>query len=143
MFSKPENGWTVFSVGELQFSLSYLTCIPIDWLDAAIAALTNKADIQVRGCCEPGNMECSVSSDGGMIRYTDEHKRWTEYSAKITKVGFCLALIEDLETNLDDWCQWNPARVQLHGKQWESACKDLRAQILRRIRRLKQLLKAQ
>ena len=39
MLSKPENGWTVFSLGDFQAEVSYLVDIPFDWLISCKNAL--------------------------------------------------------------------------------------------------------
>ena len=39
MLSKPKQGWTEFSLGGVEADLSYLTNVPIEWLDQAIHGL--------------------------------------------------------------------------------------------------------
>lgn len=39
MLSKPNIGWSVFTLGEFQTEVSYLVDIPFDWLRACISGL--------------------------------------------------------------------------------------------------------
>ena len=56
MLTKPQHGWTDFSLGESSYSLSYLSNIPMDWLDRAIFGLQTLMPFEVYGYCEPGRI---------------------------------------------------------------------------------------
>ena len=65
MLTKPEAGWTDFSIDkEHIYSLSYLTDVGIEWLDQAIHGLETLEPFTVHGFCEPNRMLCTVSYDG-------------------------------------------------------------------------------
>ena len=55
MLSKPQHGWTYFSLSESSYSLSYLSNIPLEWLERAIVGLETLLPFEVYGYCEPGN----------------------------------------------------------------------------------------
>ena len=49
VLSKPEAGWSQFSLDDQLFSLSYLTNIPCDWLDQAIQGIDFKKQAAFEG----------------------------------------------------------------------------------------------
>jgi hypothetical protein len=114
MLSKPEHGWTEFSLGKTIYSLSYLTDIPTNWLDEAIHGLQNLTPFSVHGCCEPGRMICTVSywnchilfEDNGRDVLSKEDTRWE--IAHISMLQFCRALHKDISENIEQWCVWLP-----------------------------------
>ena len=114
MLSKPEHGWTEFSLGNTAYSLSYLTDIPTDWLDQAIHGLESLKPFSVHGYCEPGRMICTVSywnchilfEDDGRDVLSKEDTRWE--IAHISMLQFCTELYKDLSENIEQWCAWRP-----------------------------------
>ena len=62
MLSKPENGWTVFSLGDFRAEVSYLVDIPFDWLISCKNAL--KHNIPLSFFLELEGETCLVTSYG-------------------------------------------------------------------------------
>ena len=62
MFSNVDAGWADFQLpGTYPYSLSYLTPVPFEWLDAAIHGLETLQPFCVKGYLEPGRMICTPS----------------------------------------------------------------------------------
>ena len=112
MLSKPDAGWTDFSLGSKSYALSYLNDIPIEWLDQAIHGLKTLEPFAVHGFCEPGRMLCLVSYWNCHIIFEDDerealqpHETAWEY-AHISMLEFCKLLYSDIASNLDEWSEW-------------------------------------
>lgn len=112
LLSKPYSGWTDFGLGEQKYSLSYLTKIPIDWLDQAIHGLETLSPFTVHGFCEPGRLLCLVSywnchiiyecdGDAALAPADTQHN-----TVHINMLTFCKLLFETVSSNLDEWCDW-------------------------------------
>lgn len=110
MLSKPQYGWTVFSLGESSYSLSYLSNIPLEWLERAIFGLETLLPFDVYGYCEPGRVICTVDFSECRIVFEDDkhHKIDTSFeTVPIHMLDFCKTLHEDISRYIDDWSKWN------------------------------------
>ena len=110
MLSKPEHGWTDFSLGESCYSLSYLSNIPLEWLERAIVGLETLLPFDVYGYCEPGRMVCTVDFLECRITFEDERpsKRDSSFeTVPVHMLDFCKSLHEDISGHIDDWTKWN------------------------------------
>lgn len=112
MFNKPESGWTEFKLGKNAYSLSYLTDVSIDWLDAAIDGLKNLRPFTVRGFLEPSRLICTVSYWNTHLFIEDEDNielkvEDSNYEiVHINMVDFCEKLYNNINSNLQDWVEW-------------------------------------
>ena len=109
MLSKPQHGWTVFSLGESCYSLSYLSNIPLEWLERAIFGLETLLPFAVYGYCEPGKMVCTVDFSECRIIFEDDkhHKRDSSFeTVPVHMLDFCKTLHEDISNHIDDWQKW-------------------------------------
>lgn len=115
MLSRPEYGWTDFSLEKSTYPLSYLTNIPEDWLNHAIHGLETLSPFTVHGFCEPGRLICTVSYWNCHIIFEYDGRR--ELSEKdacweishTDMLEFCKALHRDISENIDQWSGWLPA----------------------------------
>ena len=110
MLSKPQHGWTHFTLGEPCFSLSYITNIPLEWLDRAIFGMETLLPFEVSGYCEPGRMVCTVDSLACRIIVEGDKHLKKDPSLEIVSVhmlDFCKILHEDISAHIDDWVKWN------------------------------------
>ena len=110
MLSKPQHGWTEFSLGETCYSMSYLTNIPFDWLDRAIFGLETLLPFEIYGRCEPGRMVCTVDFWECRIIFEDDKHRKVDSSLEIVPVNmlnFCQKLHKDISNHIDDWQKWS------------------------------------
>ena len=110
MLSKPEHGWTVFSLSENNYSLSYLSNIPLEWVERAIFGLQTQLPFEVYGYYEPGRMVCTVSLSECCIYFEDDQHKKEESSFEIIPIqmlDFCKILYKDISAYIDDWSKWN------------------------------------
>ena len=112
MLSKPESGWTTFELSKNKYSLSYLTDVSMDWLNAAINGLKNYRPFSVDGFMEPHRMICTVSFWNIHI-FTDfdedEAMNAEDYNYEtihINMIEFCEKLYNDINDNLQEWINW-------------------------------------
>ena len=105
MLSKPQHGWTVFSLGESNYSLSYLSNVPLEWLERAIFGLETLLPFEVYGYCEPGKMVCTV--DFLECRIVFEKDDSSLEIIPISMLNFCKTLHEDISAHIEDWAKWN------------------------------------
>ncbi len=110
MLRKPQHGWTVFSLGESSYSLSYLSNIPLEWLERAIFGLETLLPFEVYGYCEPGRMMCTVDfSECGIYYENDKHQKDDSSfkSVPINMLDFCKKLHEDISDHIEEWQEWS------------------------------------
>ena len=106
MFSKPEVGWTTVTIGEYEGSGSYLTDIPLDFLNAAIVALYQKSIPFVLHIDEEGVDSYIVSYYHTTIinRTTDTIET---YSSFLDFRDLIREGLTDIEANFDDWLRFD------------------------------------
>lgn len=110
MLSKPQHGWTDFSLGDSYYSISYLTNVPLDWLERAIFGLETLQSFEVYGHCEPGSMVCTVDFSECRIFFKDDKHHKNDIPLVIVPINmldFCKKLHEDVLAYIDDWSKWN------------------------------------
>jgi len=112
MLIKPQCGWTDFSLGANHYSLSYITNVPVDWLDRAIFGLETLLPFTVSGFCEPGEMVCTVDfSECRIVFENEKHRKQDSPCATVpvSMLEFCQRLHEDIASHIEDWVAWNPS----------------------------------
>ena len=110
MLSKPQHGWTDFSLGETCYSLSYVSNIPFDWLDKSIFGLETLLPFEVFGYCEPGRMVSAVDFSECRITFENDSPTKDASSCEIiptNMLDFCQKLHEDISNHLDAWQEWS------------------------------------
>ena len=110
MLSKPQHGWTHFTLGELCFSLSYITNIPLEWLDRAIFGMETLLPFEVSGYCEPGRMVCTVDLFECRIVFENDRCRQNDRISEVAPINmldFCSLLHKDISDHIEDWENWN------------------------------------
>lgn len=115
MLSRPEYGWTDFSLEEGKgiYGLSYLTNVPMEWLNQAIHGLETLEPFAVHGVLEPGRVICLVSYWNCHIIVEDEDRKMLKADDTIHRIvhvsmlEFCKMLYEDILVNIEDWSDWD------------------------------------
>ena len=107
MLSKPENGWTVFSLGDFQAEVSYLVDIPFDWLISCKNAL--KHNIPLSFFLELEGETCLLTSYGYdthiiINRRDDGYQLKTVHNVNFMDVSDML--LKDIRLYFDDWVTW-------------------------------------
>lgn len=112
MLTVPSVGWTYFSLGGKEWPLSYLTDVPMEWLDTAIWGLQNLLPFTVHGQCEPGKVLCTVAYDHCYILFDDEDPELKRENTilevfDITMWTFCRYLYQDIFNHVEDWANYS------------------------------------
>ena len=111
MLSKPNAGWVDINIGGYILSASYLTDIPMDFLNSVISSLKNNLPVSIF-VDEEGreNIICAFY-DEVFIIVKEENDDLIEY--KKIDMDFNLfrkSIIDDIEMNFNEWINWNMER---------------------------------
>ena len=106
MLSKPDIGWTVFSLGGFQAEISYLTDIPFEWLISCKTELEH--NIPASFFLELEGESCIVTAYGHTHIICENHDcehtlitvRDVDF-AELTRM-----LLHDIRLYFDDWVRW-------------------------------------
>lgn len=111
LLGKPSAGWSMLTIENFHFPLSYLTDVPNDFLDALIVALKHNVStfVTVDGESEG---ECNILFDVVSNRVSavrsvydyDERVETEFYDTSV--VDFAEHFLNDLESNIQEWRQW-------------------------------------
>ena len=144
MLSKPEYGWSKFSLGKGTWDLSYLTNVPLDWLDNAIWGMKNFEPFTVKAECEPGDLLCTVDHAYCYIIFQDWDEKAQEKISfewyPLTMLEFCQQLVQDISTHLDDWSRY-PCGCDLREPEEEKAAAWEKKQLEKKLKQLKRLIR--
>lgn len=107
MFCKPKNGWVDINIGDYTINGSYLTDIPMNFLDALISSLKSNLPVSIF-IDEEGseNIICAYYDEVYIIIKNDYDN--VEY--KKIDMNFNLFrknIINDIEVNLNEFINWN------------------------------------
>ena len=107
MLSKPDIGWTVFSLGDFQAEVSYLVDIPFDWLISCKNAL--QYNIPASFFLELEGESCIVTSYGCDTHIIFNHHDGAYTLKTVRGVDFMdlsKMLLEDIRLYFEDWVTW-------------------------------------
>lgn len=108
MLSKPNGGWGDINIGEYTLNASYLTDIPMDFLNSVISSLKNNLPVSI--FVDEEGIESLICAfyDEVFIIAKEENDDLIEY--KKIDMDFNLfrkSIIDDIEMNFNDWINWN------------------------------------
>lgn len=108
MLSKPNGGWVDINIGEYTLNASYLTDIPMDFLNSVISSLKNNLPVSI--FVDEEGIESLICAfyDEVFIIAKEENDDLIEY--KKIDMDFNLfrkSIIDDIEMNFNDWINWN------------------------------------
>ncbi len=120
LLSRPVHGWTLFRLGDLKYcyELSYLTDVPVEWLDAAIGGLEKMCEFSVDGELEPGTVVCTVGLHECRVTVTTR-PGCPVYRQPIGMLGFCRELHADISGCLEDWVNWDSGALRLDASEYD------------------------
>lgn len=99
MLSKPEFGWTNFSLGNIKVSISNIfTPLPQGWIEEAIRGLQHNQPFVVYGWCEPEYIFCTVTENFCYV----VHENTFEF-VNLTMKDFCKILYSDISQSISEW----------------------------------------
>lgn len=106
MFSKPKDGWVDINIGDYTLTGSYLTDIPMNFLDSLNASL--KSNLPISVFIDEEGREDIICAYFDEIFIIKKHYDVIEYK-KIDKDFnlFRKEIIDDIESFLEDWINWN------------------------------------
>ena len=109
ILSVPEAGWTKLQFTKKEHELSWLTSVPLQWLDAAIYGMKTGDPFTVWGDQESAGMVyCTVTQDGCYV-FEENNYRDVEY-VWLFPEEFCRLLYKDISENIDAWVnEWHIA----------------------------------
>lgn len=105
MFSKPKYGWTEITLGDFKGRGSYTTDIPMDLLNAFINALKYSIPASVF-FDEEGSEFTLVSHYDGTYIIVEREEKPKLISVDIRFFKLIKEIINDLESNIDEWTNW-------------------------------------
>ena len=129
MFSVPEYGRTDFSIGDKKYPLSYVTDVPIDWLNAAIYGLKHWSPFTVYGDCETTDVYCTVTEMFCHIIYEGYEIVPETYFVNLTMLDFCKALHADISKDVDAWSDWLRYDDELFRQEYKRKLRSLRDEL--------------
>lgn len=131
MFDKPKYGWVHFELERFSASISYLTDVPLDILDACIAYKKSGSGSVCFDC--EGWMFTIVFTPYQIfiIEEKDETKLWEFFNT--TPNEFVKEIISDIESNKKEWLEFLT--------DYEDNNKENEAKIDKKLKELKQLMK--
>ena len=105
MLSKPVAGWTHVTFANQQYSASYVTEVPLDFLEKIVKTLEEK---------EPHHIVLDSESEGEYTILFDLKKSYLiDYDKILVEERDILEIAEevyeDIRTNFTDWSKWTPA----------------------------------
>lgn len=106
MLSEPKYGWTQVEIGDFSQPASYLTDVPMDFLEGFINYLKTGKETEIKidgegaGCFSIALSESCIriSDDSGEIKHT----------VNVCPEQLAKELVSDIEQHLDLWAVWPP-----------------------------------
>ena len=104
MLSQPNAGWSTFTLGDYEGSISYLTDIPFDWLRACISGL--RYEIPAAFYTDAEGEEYYIVSDMFSTYIIKEHNGTSVTKVYIGLKDFSEMLLKDIGDHLESWIRW-------------------------------------
>ncbi len=106
MFSRPNGGWVDINIGDYTINGSYLTDIPMDFLDSLISSLKSNLPVSIF-IDEEGreNIICAYFNEVYIIVRNDDFVEYKKIDMDFNL--FRKDIINGIETNLKEWINWN------------------------------------
>ena len=109
MLSAPLHGWTTFSLGGLEYEVSYLVDIPFEWLIACKTALEH--NIPASFFLELEGEHCLLTSyqSATHIIHCDHEDVYTLHTVEdVDVLALSRMLVHDIRAYFDEWVKWYP-----------------------------------
>lgn len=106
LFSKPEGGWVNINIGDHVIDASYLTDVPMDFLNALISGLKNGIPICVYLDEEGREDILTVIGEMLTISVMEDETQKDFKSIRIEFNAFVREIILGIEEYFDDWVKW-------------------------------------
>lgn len=109
MLSKPVCGWSTLQIGSFYNSISYLTDVPLDCLEAMIKSLKHNVPFCVQFDTEGSYIiltSCDYVCTTTITYWDNEGIQIKEFD--IGLIELAKDLYNDINNNIEDWSIWNP-----------------------------------
>lgn len=110
MLGKPEVGWTEITIGEFKCYAGYLTCVPIDCLEACLHRVKENGPLAFVFDAEgPGRFFVISTSSDTIIAWEENYDDKSIIRIPgVNDVQLVLEIVNDIELYMDDWCkEWD------------------------------------
>ena len=106
MFSRPKGGWVDITIGNYIIQGSYLTDIPMNFLDSLICSLENNTPVSVF-IDEEGveDIICAYYNEIFIIVKDEDNVEYKKVNIDFNK--FRRNIINGIENYFDEWVNWN------------------------------------
>lgn len=106
MFSRPKGGWVDITIGNYIIQGSYLTDIPMNFLDSLICSLENNTPVFIF-IDEEGveNIICAYYNEVFIIVKDGDNVEYKKVDIDFNK--FRRNIINGIENYFDEWVNWN------------------------------------
>ena len=145
MLSRPDSGWTIFSLGQKErYALSYLTDVAVDWLTQAIHGLESGDGFSVHGFCEPGRMVCTVSYWSCYVIFEDDGPAPGCAGVNhlhVNMLEFCKKLHADVSRDLDAWVCWDEGELSEDDAEAAAQLEERRSLLTGKLEKLEALIR--
>ncbi len=101
MFTKPRNGWTDILIGDFEGLGSYIQDVPVEVMEAAIAALRDGKPLELH--FDEEGSEFTLTSDTETKMIAQGYYGPEEYTEKIDKMTLIGEIISDMEKHFEEW----------------------------------------
>ncbi len=105
MFTKPRNGWTDILIGDFEGLGSYIQDVPVEVMEAAIAALKNNISLELH--FDEEGSEFTLTSDTETKMVAQGFYGPEEYTEKVDKHTLISEIISDMENYFEDWVEFS------------------------------------
>lgn len=106
MLGEPDSGWSEVRIGTFKRDASYLTCVPLDCLEACIHRVRGRGPLAFVFEAEgPGRFFVIADNNDTVIKWEE----WNDKDAVIiipgvNDVQLVLEIVNDIEEHIKDWC---------------------------------------
>ena len=139
LLGKPNNGWVEIRIGDFKCEASYLSNIPFDTLNSAIASLENNI---------PFNLNIELEKEGeafitSFYKYTyvihedGEINNAKLYRYNINFKDIILQFVSEIKKNANKWSVWDGNKIWDNKKEIEKS----KIELLEKINKVENLLK--
>lgn len=106
MLGEPDSGWSEVRIGTFKRDASYLTCVPLDCLDACIHRVRGRGPLAFVFEAEgPGRFFVIADDNDTVIKWEESHdENAVIIIPGVNDVQLVLEIVNDIEEHIKDWC---------------------------------------
>lgn len=105
MFAKPRNGWTDIVIGDFEGLGSYIQDVPVEALEACIAALRRNEPLELH--FDEEGSEFKLTADESTKIVAQGYYGPEEYEEKVSRDQLIEEIYADMEEYFEDWVEFS------------------------------------